>query len=199
MKSLRFSLLVLGLFSLCCATSGDGSGVKKMKMQFATGPLLKFQICVASAVKVNRVFEEYTQALYQRYPDIRIEGDSYLPIPLYRHFASFLSVFKLLVLGLIIIGKDPFALVGMQAPGIWEWGQGNKIYACMMVFFLSNMIENQLMSTGAFEITLNGFEVGFSLGCEAMFMKVCAEGRKTASTDWMPHQSSPRPLETPRP
>lgn len=26
----------------------------------------------------------------------------------------------------------------------------------MMVFFLSNMIENQLMSTGAFEITLNG-------------------------------------------
>lgn len=31
-----------------------------------------------------------------------------------------------------------------------------QIYACMMVFFLSNMIENQLMSTGAFEITLNG-------------------------------------------
>lgn len=26
----------------------------------------------------------------------------------------------------------------------------------MMVFFLSNMIENQLMSTGAFEITFNG-------------------------------------------
>lgn len=25
-----------------------------------------------------------------------------------------------------------------------------------MVFFLSNMIENQCMSTGAFEITLNG-------------------------------------------
>lgn len=26
----------------------------------------------------------------------------------------------------------------------------------MMVFFFSNMLENQLMSTGAFEITLNG-------------------------------------------
>lgn len=34
-----------------------------------------------------------------------------------------------------------------------------QIYACMMVFFLSNMIENQLMSTGAFEITLNGESV----------------------------------------
>lgn len=44
MKWLRFSVLVLGLFSLCCPTAGDSSGVKRMKMQFATGPLLKFQI-----------------------------------------------------------------------------------------------------------------------------------------------------------
>lgn len=36
-------------------------------------------------------------------------------------------MFKLLVIGVIIIGKDPFALLGMQAPGIWEWGQGNKV------------------------------------------------------------------------
>lgn len=77
----------------------------------------------------------------------------------FRQIASFLSMFKLLVIGMIIIGRDPFALFGMQAPGIWEWGQANKIYACMMVFFLSNMIENQLMSTGAFEITLNDVPV----------------------------------------
>lgn len=32
----------------------------------------------------KRVFEEYTQALYQRYPDIRIEGENYLPMPIYR-------------------------------------------------------------------------------------------------------------------
>ncbi|RVE61673.1 hypothetical protein OJAV_G00174800 [Oryzias javanicus] len=164
----------------------------------------------------KRVFEEYTQALYQRYPDIRIEGENYLRIPMYRHVASFLSMFKLLVIGVIIIGKDPFALFGMQAPGFWEWGQGNKIYACMMVFFFSNMIENQLLSTGAFEITLNDVpvwsklesdhtitlnplcpflagadrpslsEAGFSLSCEVMLMNVCAEGRKTAGTDWMP-------------
>lgn len=30
------------------------------------------------------------------------------------------------------------------------------------------------------------FEVGFSLDCEVMIMKVCAEGMNTASTDWMP-------------
>lgn len=31
-----------------------------------------------------------------------------------------------------------------------------QIYACMMTFFLSNMIEGQLIATGAFEISLNG-------------------------------------------
>ncbi|GAB1287549.1 Thioredoxin reductase-like selenoprotein T [Apodemus speciosus] len=99
------------------------------------------------------------RVISQRYPDIRIEGENYLPQPIYRHIASFLSVFKLVLIGLIIVGKDPFAFLGMQAPSIWQWGQENKVYACMMVFFLSNMIENQCMSTGAFEITLNDVPV----------------------------------------
>ncbi|KYO33965.1 selenoprotein T precursor [Alligator mississippiensis] len=99
------------------------------------------------------------RVISQRYPDIRIEGENYLPQPIYRHIASFLSIFKLVLIGLIIVGKDPFAFFGMQAPSIWQWGQENKVYACMMVFFLSNMIENQCMSTGAFEITLNDVPV----------------------------------------
>jgi len=31
----------------------------------------------------------------------------------------------------------------------------NKLYACMMTFFLCNAVETQLISTGAFEISLN--------------------------------------------
>lgn len=38
-----------------------------------------------------------------------------------------------------------------------------QIYACIIVFFLSNMIEAQLLSTGAFEVTLNGLYTSFSL------------------------------------
>lgn len=105
------------------------------------------------------MFEEYTQALSQRYPDIRIEGENYLPLPIYRHVASFLSIFKLFLIGLIVVGKDPFALFGMEPPRLWTWSQENKIYACMMVFFFSNMLENQCMSTGAFEITFNDVPV----------------------------------------
>lgn len=44
---------------------------------------------------------------------------------------------------------------------------------------------------------LSRFEVGLSLGCEVMFMNVCAEGRTTASAGWMPpslhHASKRRP------
>uniref|UniRef100_G1T6A0 Selenoprotein T n=1 Tax=Oryctolagus cuniculus TaxID=9986 RepID=G1T6A0_RABIT len=117
------------------------------------------------------------RVISQRYPDIRIEGENYLPQPIYRHIASFLSVFKLVLIGLIIVGKDPFAFFGMQAPSIWQWGQENKVYACMMVFFLSNMIENQCMSTGAFEITLNDIK-GFCKSSVTDIMKACTEDSK---------------------
>uniref|UniRef100_A0A4W5MPT4 Selenoprotein T n=1 Tax=Hucho hucho TaxID=62062 RepID=A0A4W5MPT4_9TELE len=184
---LPVSVIFLGVLSLYCAASADNSGIKKMKMQFATGPLLKFQIWV---------FEEYMQVLYQRYPDIRIEGENYLPLPLYRHVASFLSMFKLALIGLIIIGKDPFALCGMQAPGIWVWGQENKIYACMMVFFFSNMIENQCMSTGAFEITLNDvpvwskLESGHLPSMQQLVQILENEMKMNVPMDTLPHHRS---------
>ncbi|KAL1778067.1 selenoprotein T [Sigmodon hispidus] len=157
---MRFLLLLLMAASAVVRSEASanlgGMPSKRLKMQYATGPLLKFQIWMSSS---RRVFEEYMRVISQRYPDIRIEGENYLPQPIYRHIASFLSIFKLVLIGLIIVGKDPFAFFGMQAPSIWQWGQENKVYACMMVFFLSNMIENQCMSTGAFEITLNDVPV----------------------------------------
>ncbi|KAM4659148.1 thioredoxin reductase-like selenoprotein T isoform 3-T3 [Amazona ochrocephala] len=134
--------VVLLLLLALAARPGPGSAeqgglpAKKLRMAYATGPLLKFQIW---------------------------------------HIASFLSVFKLVLIGLIIVGKDPFAFFGMQAPSIWQWGQENKVYACMMVFFLSNMIENQCMSTGAFEITLNGIKWQFPKAARLRPMKACTE------------------------
>uniref|UniRef100_A0A452EZS1 Selenoprotein T n=1 Tax=Capra hircus TaxID=9925 RepID=A0A452EZS1_CAPHI len=160
-------LLLLLLVAASAVVRGDasanlGGGVpgKRLKMQYATGHILNHLMkTLLFFCSYRRVFEEYMRVISQRYPDIRIEGENYLPQPIYRHIASFLSVFKLVLIGLIIVGKDPFAFFGMQAPSIWQWGQENKVYACMMVFFLSNMIENQCMSTGAFEITLNDVPV----------------------------------------
>lgn len=46
---------------------------------------------------------------------------------LFRHVASFLSIFKLFLIGLIVVGKDPFTLFGMEPPRIWTWSQENKV------------------------------------------------------------------------
>lgn len=49
-------------------------------------------------------------------------------------------MFKLVVIGLIIVGKDPFALFGIQAPGIWEWGQGNKVSFTEAIIVTNSLI-----------------------------------------------------------
>ncbi|CAK9301922.1 unnamed protein product [Gordionus sp. m RMFG-2023] len=40
-------------------------------------------------------------------------------------------------------------------PNFYTWMLSNKSYASLMIFFISNAIESQLLSTGAFEIKLN--------------------------------------------
>ncbi|KAK7158714.1 hypothetical protein R3I94_005143 [Phoxinus phoxinus] len=46
MRWLPLSVIILWACTLYSA-SADINGVKKMKMQFAAGPLLKFQICIS--------------------------------------------------------------------------------------------------------------------------------------------------------
>lgn len=53
-------------------------------------------------------------------------------------------------------GINLFEYIGKQQPNWWIWCTSNKIYACLVVFFGSNMFEGMLISTGAFELYLNG-------------------------------------------
>jgi len=46
---------------------------------------------------------------------------------------------------------------GDATPSAFRWALDNKLYACMMLFFISNAIESQLISTGAFEISVDSF------------------------------------------
>jgi len=49
--------------------------------------------------------------------------------------------------------------MAMDTPPVFAWALENKFYAAMMIFFLSNAIETQLVSTGAFEITVDNMPV----------------------------------------
>ncbi|MCI4379726.1 hypothetical protein PGIGA_G00231610 [Pangasianodon gigas] len=125
----------------------SSSTQRQSKPKFYTGPVLKFQYC--------KVFQEYSRSISQLYPDIRIEGGNYPPKLINKYIANFISYFKLLGIALIVTGQNPFQMLGTNTPRVWSWGQENKIFSCLMVFFLSNMLETQFLSTGAFEITLN--------------------------------------------
>jgi selT/selW/selH-like putative selenoprotein len=60
---------------------------------------------------------------------------------------------------LIVASINPFDFVGQETPGWYRWLIDNKLYACLMVFFIGNAIETQLVSTGAFEVSLDNMPV----------------------------------------
>lgn len=70
-----------------------------------------------------------------------------------------ISYLKLLSILIIISGLNPFLFLGIQTPAAWSWSQDNKIFSCLMAFFLCNMMETHFLSTGAFEVTLNDVPV----------------------------------------
>lgn len=97
--------------------------------------------------------------MHERFPELSIEGDNYPPPPTRSAIAQFLSVFKLVVIVMIVSGQNPFTLLNMDTPSVFTWAQENKIYACLMIFFISNAIEGQMISTGAFEVSFNDVPV----------------------------------------
>jgi len=98
--------------------------------------------------------------LTERFPGLEFEGENFDP-EFYRVLlAKALSYGKLAVIALVASGFNPFPeYLGMETPRFYEWAVSNKIYACLMSWFLAGMVENSLMSTGAFEIFYNDLPI----------------------------------------
>jgi len=88
-----------------------------------------------------------------------IEGGNYPPKGINAWLARFLTFAKMLLIVAIVSGANIGRYLGGTTPSWWTWCITNKIYACMMIFLLSNMLEGHLVSTGAFEITFNDMPV----------------------------------------
>ncbi|XP_039669038.1 selenoprotein T2-like [Perca fluviatilis] len=92
--------------------------------------------------------------------NIHIVRENYnSPNPLNRALGQLISCLKLVSILLIVSGQNPFHLLGVDTPRAWTWSQDNKIFSCLMAFFLCNMMETHFLSTGAFEVTLNDVPV----------------------------------------
>jgi hypothetical protein len=65
--------------------------------------------------------------LHERFPALSIEGDNYPPPATRAAFAQFLSIFKLIVIVMVVSGQNPFPLLNMDTPGFVTWAQENKV------------------------------------------------------------------------
>lgn len=88
-----------------------------------------------------------------------IRGDNYPPPPMRMFVAQAIGILKMLLIACIALGQNPFNWININTPNMFSWALQNKIYSCMMLFFLSGMIEGQLLSTGAFEVSFNDVPV----------------------------------------
>lgn len=110
---------------------------------------------------------------------MRIEGSNYPPTTINRCLGNLVFYLKLLALVLIVSGTSPFRLLNTEPSQSWErawtWTQQNKIFSCLMAFFVCNMLETHFLSTGAFEISLNDVPVwsklqsGYVLNLQELF------------------------------
>lgn len=122
-----------------------------------TGPTVKFLYCHSCGYR--KAFEEYSQILNEKYPDLTIIGDNFPPPPMKAFLVNFISFLKMAIIFCIIANVNPFTVLGYATPGFWSYLASSKIYGCLMVFFISNTIEGQLVSSGAFEIYYNDLPI----------------------------------------
>ena len=73
------------------------------------------------------MFEQYSNALRNRFPGLLIEGDNYPPPAVKALVAQALNVAKLVLIGLIVGGVNPFAYFNVQTPNIYTWAIDNKV------------------------------------------------------------------------
>jgi len=143
---MRLLILSLVLFSFTLTGTSTSSAGDKI-------PTIKFLVCHSWGYKNS--FDEYSDILEDRYPDVFIEGGEY-PAPEVNVLISKIIVLvKFVLIGCILTGMNPFSLVGAPTPNLYSWASDNWIYACLMLYFVGHAVEGQLVSTGAFEIYID--------------------------------------------
>ena len=133
--------------------------IPEPKLSKFMGPTIRFMYCYSWGYQ--KVFQQYAGILQQKYPDISISGDNFPPGG-YRwlsatyhdkswhgtffrlHAAQIISILKFIIILCVLASFNPFPFLGVDTPAWAAWMLENKIYACMMTFFLCNAVETQV-------------------------------------------------------
>ncbi|CAH1109123.1 unnamed protein product [Psylliodes chrysocephalus] len=147
-------VLFLGLFIVSYAN--EDVPLSKLSQNVGT-PTLKFQYCYSCGYK--KMYDQYSTIVNQKYPYILVDGVNYDPPGLNMLIAKALGWIKMAFILCILANINIFEYINQPRPSWYVWCTENRLYACMMLFFLCNILEGQLIQSGAFEITLNDVPV----------------------------------------
>jgi selT/selW/selH-like putative selenoprotein len=123
------------------------------KIKTQTISTIKIRYCYTCGYR--KMFEQFSELVRTHYPTMTIVGENDLPSPLKILLAKAVSIIKMALLICLLFGQNPFIFLNIPTPRVFLWALQNKMYACLMIFFLSNSLESYLNSTSAFEISIN--------------------------------------------
>ncbi|XP_068621629.1 thioredoxin reductase-like selenoprotein T homolog CG3887 [Battus philenor] len=146
-----FLCFILSVDNFTRANENDAESISKIGQ--GMGHIMNIYYCYSCGYR--KVYEDYAGIIHQKYPEISVIGANYDPPGLNMYMSRLIGFGKMILIMCILSGVNIFAWLNKPQPSWWSWCLENKLYACMMMFFMANMIEGQLVSSGAFEISLN--------------------------------------------
>jgi selT/selW/selH-like putative selenoprotein len=66
------------------------------------------------------------------------------------------TLVQLAIVGLVLFGARLFEMLKLEQPGWLNYLTTNKFSACMMIWIFGNVVSQNMLSTGAFEISYDG-------------------------------------------
>lgn len=121
----------------------------------------------------RKAFEEYVTIVNERYPQIAIEGANYEPSGINFLLSKLILAAKMIFILVIVSQYDIWGQLGQTVPRWFQWCTENKIYACMMVFFVGNMLEAQVtMRRNLIRLRFIWFVFEIFFQCELCTVKV---------------------------
>ena len=94
--------------------------------------------------------------VHQEYPGVEVIPSNYPVAPANLALGKLCSYAQMGLIALALGGDKIFPLLDMEPPEFYESVKENKFGYVMAVWFLGNAVNNQLLSTGAFEIFYDG-------------------------------------------
>ncbi len=75
--------------------------------------------------------------LHRKHPLLSVVGDNFHPPPWRLRLSQLLSFAKIALIVAVVGNVDPFPFLGIdQTPNWFLWLASNKLYGCLMVFFI---------------------------------------------------------------